>query len=51
MWQHQFVGSHHTRLQICGLLGFPVTFATLWALVAACAGGGKIGLALLAVRI
>lgn len=51
-WQHQVRWARTIRVsKFAGYLGLPVTFATLWALVAACAGRWEIGLAVLAVRM
>ena len=51
-WRHQVRWARTIRVsKFAGYLGLPVTFATLWALVAACAGRWDIGLAVLAVRM
>jgi len=51
-FQHQLRWARTIRLsRFGGYLGLPVTFATLWAAVAACLGYRESALALLAVRL
>ncbi len=52
VWQHQVRWARTIRVsKFGGYLGLPVTYATLWAVVAACFGQWQIALALLAVRM
>jgi ceramide glucosyltransferase len=52
VWRHQLRWSRTIRVsKFAGYLGLPVTFATLWAVVAASAGDWGIAAALLAVRM
>lgn len=52
VWRHQLRWARTVRLsRFGGYMGLPVTFATLWALVAACGGTWRIALALLAIRM
>ncbi len=51
-FKHQLRWARTIRLsRLGGYLGLPVTFATLWAMVAACLGYRETALALLAVRL
>jgi len=51
-WSHQVRWSRTVRLsRFGGYVGLPVTFATLWAVVAATCGLPWIGLGLLAIRM
>jgi len=51
-WRHQLRWARTIRLSRGGgYLGLPVTFATLWAVVAACGGLWWTALALLAIRL
>ncbi len=52
VWRHQLRWARTVRLsRFGGYVGLPVTFATLWAVVAGGAGQWKMALALLAVRL
>ncbi len=52
VWSHQVRWARTIRVsKFAGYLGLPVTFATLWALLAACAGHGSLALAVLAARM
>jgi len=52
VWRHQIRWARTIRVsKFLGFLGLPVTFATLWALIAALSGDGLIAAALLAVRM
>jgi ceramide glucosyltransferase len=53
-WQHQLRWARTIRVSRGGMLGYlglPVTFATLWALVAAASGAWVIAFVLLALRM
>jgi ceramide glucosyltransferase len=52
IWRHQVRWARTIRVsKFAGYLGLPVTFATLWAVVAAASGEYRAALALLAVRM
>ena len=52
IWRHQVRWARTIRVsKFGGYLGLPVTYATLWAAVAAALGDWRIALALLAVRM
>ena len=52
VWRHQVRWARTIRVsKFAGYLGLPVTFATLWAVVAAASGEYRAALALLAVRM
>ena len=52
VWRHQVRWARTIRVsKFGGYLGLPVTFATLWAVVAACGGRWSIALAVLAARM
>ena len=52
IWRHQVRWARTIRVsKFAGYLGLPVTYATLWAVVAAVAGDWRIAAALLAVRM
>jgi ceramide glucosyltransferase len=52
VWRHQVRWARTIRVsKFAGYLGLPVTFATLWAVVAAVSGEWRAALALLAVRM
>jgi ceramide glucosyltransferase len=52
VWRHQVRWARTIRVsKFAGYLGLPVTFATFWALAAACGGLWKLALAVLAVRM
>ena len=52
VWTHQVRWARTIRVsKFSGYLGLPVTFATVWAVVAACAGEWRVALAVLAVRM
>ena len=52
IWQHQLRWARTIRVsKFGGYLGLPVTYATLWAVVAAVCGQWQVALALLAVRM
>jgi ceramide glucosyltransferase len=52
VWQHQVRWARTIRVsKFAGYLGLPVTYATLWAAIAAVAGQFEIAAALLAVRM
>ncbi len=52
IWQHQVRWARTIRVsKFAGFLGLPVTFATLWAVVAAALGDWRIAIALLAIRM
>jgi ceramide glucosyltransferase len=52
VWRHQIRWARTIRVsKFFGYLGLPVTYATLWAAVAAALGRWEIALALLAVRM
>lgn len=52
VWQHQLRWARTIRVsKFGGYLGLPVTYATVWAAVAACFGKWEIALALLLVRM
>jgi ceramide glucosyltransferase len=52
VWRHQVRWARTIRVsKFGGYLGLPVTYATVWAVVAAACGYWEIGLALLAVRM
>jgi len=50
-WDHQLRWARTIRLSRGGYFGLPVTFATLWCVVAALAGLWWVALALLAIRL
>jgi ceramide glucosyltransferase len=52
VWRHQLRWARTIRVsRFSGYLGLPVTYATLWAVIAAACGRFEIALALLIVRI
>ena len=52
VWRHQVRWARTIRVsKFGGYLGLPVTFATFWALVAACTGQWLLGLGVLATRM
>lgn len=52
VWQHQVRWARTIRVsKFAGFLGLPVTFATVWAVVAAALGDWQIAVGLLAVRM
>ncbi|MEO8100245.1 MAG: glycosyltransferase [Acidobacteriota bacterium] len=52
VWQHQVRWARTIRVSnFWGYLGLPITFATLWAVVAACGGHPALALFLLDLRI
>ena len=52
VWQHQVRWARTIRVsKFAGFLGLPVTFATVWAVVAAALGDWRIAIALLAIRM
>ena len=52
VWKHQLRWARTVRLsRKGGYLGLPVTFATLWAVIAAAAGMWQVALVLLAIRM
>jgi ceramide glucosyltransferase len=52
VWSHQVRWARTIRVsKFSGYLGLPVTFATVWAVVALCAGEWRVALAVLAVRM
>ncbi len=52
VWTHQLRWARTIRLsRKGGYLGLPLTFATLWAVVAAAAGMGRVAVLLLALRL
>jgi ceramide glucosyltransferase len=52
VWTHQVRWARTIRVsKFSGYLGLPVTFATVWAVAAACAGEWNIALAVLAARM
>jgi ceramide glucosyltransferase len=52
VWRHQVRWARTIRVsKFAGYLGLPVTFATVWAVVAAASGEWRVAAALLAVRM
>jgi ceramide glucosyltransferase len=52
IWAHQVRWARTIRVsKFAGFLGLPVTFATVWAVVAATLGDWRIAVALLAIRM
>ncbi len=52
VWAHQVRWARTIRVsKFSGYLGLPVTFATVWALLLACAGEWSVALAVLAARM
>jgi ceramide glucosyltransferase len=52
IWSHQVRWARTIRVsKLAGFIGLPVTFATLWSVVAAALGDWRIAIALLAVRM
>jgi ceramide glucosyltransferase len=52
IWAHQVRWARTIRVsKFAGFLGLPVTFATVWAVVAAALGDWRIAVALLAIRM
>jgi ceramide glucosyltransferase len=52
VWRHQVRWARTVRVsKFGGYLGLPVTFATCWAIVAACAGNWRVAAAILAARL
>lgn len=52
VWSHQVRWARTIRVsKFSGYLGLPVTFATVWAVVALCTGAWRVALAVLAARM